>query len=263
VDPVKESSSPQSARIGGFLDASTVDWHGHVTFIVFFAGCNFRCPFCSNSPLIPVDSGKRVLLSGLKKKILESKGFIDAVGFTGGEPVLQPGPLLDLCRWSKSVGLKTFLNTNGSGPAVVERLSESGVLDYVALDVKAPLIPVKYARVSGLKFGKDAILGVTRTLEVCRRSGIPVEARTTIVPGHIDGEDDVRSIAKAVKGCDSYVIQQFFPFKEVLDPGLRDTPPPRRERLIELARQAVAEGVERVFVRTREHGLERVSFVGA
>jgi pyruvate formate lyase activating enzyme len=234
-----------------------------VTFIVFFAGCNFRCPFCSNSPLIPTDSGKSVSLSGLKNKILESMGFIDAVGFTGGEPVLQPKPLLDLCRWSKSVGLKTFLNTNGSGPAIVEELSKTRDLDYVALDVKAPLTPSRYAWVSGLKFGEDAVWGVTRTLEVCRRFGIPVEARTTIVPGLIDGEDDIRSIAKVVKGCDGYVIQQFFPFKEVLDPGLRDTPPPRRERLIELARQAVAEGVERVFVRTREHGLERVRLVRA
>jgi len=252
---------PSSARIGGFLDVSTIDWHGHATFIIFFAGCNFRCPFCSNSPLIPLDSGKNISLQGLKDKILENRAFIDAVGFTGGEPTLQPSPLLHLCRWSRRAGFSTFLNTNGSNPAVIEKLAELGGLDYVALDVKAPLVPSRYARVSGLQGGESVVLGITRTLEVCSRMGIPVEARTTIVPGLIDAEEDVRSIARAVKACDSYVVQQFYPFKEVLDLRLRDALPPRREFLLGLARQALAVGLERVFVRTRDHGLEMVGSV--
>lgn len=251
-----------SVRIGGFLDISTIDWYGHRTFLVFFAGCNFRCPFCSNSPLIPVDSGTSVSLRKLKEQILENRVFIDAIGFTGGEPTLQPDPLSDLCDWSKKIGFRTFLNTNGSRPEVVASLAESGELDYVALDVKAPLIPAEYARVSGLRRGEMAVRGVSETLEACAELSIPVEARTTVVPGLIEREDDIMSIARAVKACDSYVLQQFDPLKEVLDPDLRDVSPPSRELLIRLARRAVAVGVRKVFVRTRDRGLEVVCPVG-
>jgi len=57
-------------RIGGFVDMSTVDWYGNVSLVIFFAGCNFRCPYCQNSGLLPVESGEKVDLDTIRSRIL-------------------------------------------------------------------------------------------------------------------------------------------------------------------------------------------------
>jgi len=62
-------------RIGGFVDTSTVDWYGNVSLIVFFAGCNFRCPYCQNSGLIPMDSGREVGADVLRERIEISRSL--------------------------------------------------------------------------------------------------------------------------------------------------------------------------------------------
>ena len=246
-------------RIGSLLDLSTVDWYGHTVFMIFCAGCNFRCPFCSNSSLIPIDSGGDVDVELVKNRVLANIGFLDALGFTGGEPSLQPRPIIELCGWAKKEGLKTFLNTNGSNPRLVGDLAVKNILDYVALDIKAPLRPEVYGGVSGLGEGVDTIVAnIKEALEICRRAGLPVEVRTTIVPTLIDDEMSIREIARSVRDCTVYVIQEFFPFEEVLDEELRGVKPPRRELLIKLARSALEEGVREVYVRTREDGMEKV-----
>ncbi|HID90834.1 TPA: radical SAM protein, partial [Candidatus Bathyarchaeota archaeon] len=138
-------------RIGGLVDISTVDYRGHVTFMIFFAGCNFRCPFCQNAPLIPVGSGREVDLDYVRRRVEESAPLLDAVGASGGEPALQPGALTELFRWAKGRGLRTFLNTNASCPAVVGRLVEEGLVDHVAMDVKGPLSdPERLGAIIGL-----------------------------------------------------------------------------------------------------------------
>jgi len=246
-------------RIGSLLDLSTVDWYGHTSFMIFCAGCNFRCPFCSNSSLIPIDSGGDVDVELVKNRVLANIGFLDALGFTGGEPSLQSGPIIELCGWAKKEGLKTFLNTNGSNPRLVGDLAEKNILDYVALDIKAPLRPEVYRGVSGLGEGVDTIVAnIKEALEICRRAGLPVEVRTTIVPTLIDDEMSIREIARYVRDCTVYVIQEFFPFDEVLDEQLRRVKPPRRELLINLARSALEEGVREVYLRTRENGMKKV-----
>ncbi|HID91023.1 TPA: anaerobic ribonucleoside-triphosphate reductase activating protein, partial [Candidatus Bathyarchaeota archaeon] len=121
------------------VEISTIDWYGRVTYMVFFAGCNFRCPFCQNSGMLTFESGKEVDLSYVEGRIEESAFLLDAVGVTGGEPTLQPDALAELFRWSREKGLKTSLNTNASQPAVVRRLLDEKLVSYVAMDVKGPL----------------------------------------------------------------------------------------------------------------------------
>jgi len=246
-------------RIGSLLDLSTIDWYRHTVFMIFCAGCNFRCSFCSNSSLIPIDSGGDVNLELIKNRVLKNMGFLDALGFTGGEPSLQPRPIIELCDWAKKKGLKTFLNTNGSNPTLIDDLTGKNILDYVALDIKAPLRPGIYGWVSGLDKGVEIIIAnIKETLDICRRAGLPLEVRTTIVPTLIDDETSIREIARSVRSCTIYVIQEFFPFKEVLNEQLRGAKPPRRELLIKLAKLALEEGVKDVYVRTRENGMEKI-----
>ncbi len=247
-------------RVGSLLDFSTVDWFGHRTFMVFCCGCNFRCPFCDNAQLIPADSGGEVDLKVVEERAAANMGFLDAIGFTGGEPTLQPEPVKALCGWAKAQGLKTFLNTNGSQPRLVEEMLRNRLLDYVAMDVKAPLNAEAYGRVAGLS-GEDVgevTDSIRETMRLCADAHVSVEVRTTVVPTLLDDEASVREIAGAVRGRGIYVLQEFYPFEDVLNVRLRSVKPPERTLLVKLARVALEAGVEEVYIRTRGSGLERI-----
>ncbi|MCD6480271.1 radical SAM protein, partial [Candidatus Bathyarchaeota archaeon] len=99
----------EKMRLGGILDLSTVDWYGNASLIVFFAGCNFRCPYCQNSPLIPTDSGVEVGVEVLRERIEKNLILLDAVVFTGGEPTLQPEGVEEAARAVRDYGLKLML----------------------------------------------------------------------------------------------------------------------------------------------------------
>ncbi len=247
-------------RLGGYVDLSTVDWHGHLTSMLFFAGCNLACSFCQNAPLIPVGSGEEVDLEEVKKLVLKGFRVLDAVGFSGGEPTLQGRSLKEICVWAKGKGLKTFLNTNGTNPRLVTELLEQNLLSYVALDVKAPLDEEIYGRVTGKPwFGVETVEAVRDTLKTCINFKVPFEVRTTVVPTLIECEDDIGRIAREIRErCPIYVLQQFIPSNDVLDPRLRIVPPTSRETLLRLAQVAKREGISKVFIRTKDYGLESV-----
>ncbi len=247
-------------RLGGILDLSTVDWYGNASLIVFFAGCNFRCPYCQNSPLIPPDSGVEVGVEVLRERIEKNLILLDAVVFTGGEPTLQPKGVEEAARAVRDYGLKLMLDTNGSMPSVIEGLLKEELIDRVALDVKAPLRAEPYGRVIGLpEAGASMARRVEESLELCNQYGVEVEVRTTVAPGISDDPDFIREIARSIRGrCTVYYLQQFDNTGNILDESLKALEPPTRERLMELGRVALEEGVGEVYIKTRRHGLERV-----
>jgi len=247
------------ARVGGVVDLSTVDWYGKVTSMIFFAGCNFKCPYCQNASLIPAESGKEMDTEDLCKRIEGNADVIDAVGFTGGEPCLQAEALKDIAKKARSIGLEIFLNTNGSSPVAVTRLADEGLLDYVAVDVKAPLRPESYQTVVGMKHSDwDMTRSIKATLEACLERKLTVEARTLIVPTLMDRETDVRDIASEIAGVDLYVLQQFSPEGDLLDQSFKNLAPPTKQDLLRLAEAASEYGLKEIRIRTREHGEEKV-----
>jgi pyruvate formate lyase activating enzyme len=245
-------------RIGGVVDMSTVDWYGNVSLIVFFAGCNFRCPYCQNSGLLSLDSGQEVDADYLRRRIEVGRDLLDSIVITGGEPLLQPEGIEEIAGIARDLGLKLLLDTNGSRPKVIRGLLEAGLIDRVALDVKAPFTPKDYTRVTG-RMGGALYREVEKTLEICNDCGVEVEARTTIAPGLSDEPEFIERIASALKGrCDVYYLQQFDNIGDVLDPELKAKSPPSREKMMELAEVALASGLENVSIKTREMGLERM-----
>ncbi|MCX8204473.1 MAG: anaerobic ribonucleoside-triphosphate reductase activating protein [Candidatus Nezhaarchaeota archaeon] len=249
----------RTVRLGGILGLSTVDWPGRPCTVVFFAGCNFRCPFCQNSTLIPLDSGEVVDVGAVKERLRAGSVIVDAVHITGGEPTLQPLGLETLCRAAKEVGMDVGINTNGSNPHVLETLLKANLVDHVAIDVKAPLDLVSYAKATGVD-GDWALKQVERTLKLLGSSKVKLEVRTTVVPGLID-EEEVVSIISQLPRYDYYVLSQFIPSEAVLDPSLRNTPATPRVKLVEIARKAIRRGAVNVYIRTREAGLEKISGV--
>lgn len=250
-------------RLGGITDMSTIDWYGNVSMVVFWAGCNLRCPYCHNSVLIPLDSGTEVGLDLLDERIRQSMNpvpSLDAVVFTGGEPILQTDAVIEAAKLVKSYGLKLMLDTNGTLFKNVERILRTGLVDRVALDVKTPLNPDDFRNISKVPdVNESYVASIMRTLKLCKDMGIPVEARTTVAPGVSDGEEFIRQIARDIVGLyEVYYLQQFDNQGDVLSPELKDQAPPKKEDLIRLAQAAIEEGSDNVSIKTRFDGLERI-----
>jgi len=242
---------------------STIDWYGNVSMVVFWAGCNLRCPYCHNSTLIPLESGTVVGLDLLDERLRQSMDpvpSLDAVVFTGGEPILQADAVIEAARLVKRYGLKLMLDTNGTLFNDVERILRTGLIDRVALDVKTPLNENDFKKVSQvLEMAECHVKSIINTLELCKELGIPIEARTTVAPGLSDGKDFIRQIARDIRGlCEVYYLQQFDNLGDVLSPELKLKAPPEKEGLIKLARAAIEEGSDKVFIKTRFDGLERI-----
>lgn len=181
-------------EIKGFLDLSFVDWPGRVAAVVFLAGCNFRCPYCHNHRLVLTPEDLATFrLEEVLARLEALRGWVDGVCVTGGEPTLQAN-LPALLAIFRSEGLGVKLDTNGSRPEVLEGLLSQGLLDAVAVDVKAPLEPIPYRRNAGQ--GAD-VEGVRRSLELLSRSSIPVEVRTTVHPDLLS-RDEVGRLATHV-----------------------------------------------------------------
>ena len=224
---------------------SSLEFPEKMSLVIFTGGCILRCPYCHNPELI--DNGKSVELTEIIKKIESSIDFIDSVVITGGEALIQYEDVEEILKYCKIRGLETKLDTNGCFP---DKLSELiGLLDYVALDIKAPFD--KYDEIIGSDIGDK----VKKSMEICTDKGIYLECRTTYVPFLMD-QQDIIEIAKSIT-ADIYTIQQFRD-KSVLDKKLQGTPVPSRDELKEIG-EAVKPFLKRVRIKTAEFGNEFIN----
>ena len=165
--------------IGGIQKTTLVDFPGKVAAIVFTQGCNFRCGYCHNPELLEhsknSDFNKNDFLDFLKTRI----GKLDGVVITGGEPTLQKG-LYDFIKEIKSLGFAVKLDTNGTNPIIVEKLINDNLLDYIAMDIKAPFD--KYTKITGV--GVD-IENIKRSIELIKNSSVDYEFRTTVLKSQL------------------------------------------------------------------------------
>lgn len=189
-------------RISGFVKNSLVDYPGHLSAVVFTQGCNMNCSFCHNRCLIgqeakqPTHSAEGIL-SFLKKR----QGLLDAVVISGGEPTIQPN-LVSFIREIRALGFRIKLDTNGTNPSVLKELIDSTLIDYVAMDVKAPL--EKYEQICCSKVDLDAIQS---SIHLLMQSKIDYEFRTTFAPAL--NAYDLMAITEMVRGAKKYVVQQY------------------------------------------------------
>lgn len=191
--------------IGGFTKLSTVDWPGKLAAVVFTRGCNFRCPWCHNKNLVwpelyGTELPEKEVLLYLKKR----KRYLDGVVITGGEPTIQES-LPAFLRKIKNIGLMVKIDTNGSNPNMLERLLKEGLLDALAVDVKAPL--KKYPAVIGC-FPVDLPDLLLKSFLLAAEAHIPVWFRTTLIPGL--EEKDIEEIKRMVKYLKSKAAVHIF-----------------------------------------------------
>lgn len=232
--------------IRGFLPNTLIDWPGRLAAEVFLPGCNLRCPYCHAAYLVrPNPLAETFNLEDILAHLRREAGWLDGVVVSGGEPTLQRD-LDELLRRFKSAGLGVKLDTNGTQPEVLERLLAEGLVDAVAMDVKAPL-DERYRRAAGRD---DLDLeAIRRSLHLLRRWAGEYELRTTVCPAVLRPED-VIDLAAEVAGAPVLVLQQFRP-GHCLDPALNDLEPYPGEVLFELAERCRAY-VGRTLVRGAE-----------
>lgn len=192
-------------RIGGIQHCSLIDYPQKICAIVFTIGCNFRCPYCHNPELVDETAEEldmESIFAFLKKRI----GKLDAVTITGGEPTMH-SDLISFIGDIKALGFLVKLDTNGTNPRVIEEVQQKKLVDYFAMDIKAPL--AGYHATVGRPVDTDAIAG---SIALLKNGGVPYEFRTTVVKSLLSMED-LHGIGEAIRGAHTYYLQKFVPTK--------------------------------------------------
>lgn len=205
-----------------------------VSCVLFLPGCNFRCPFCYNHILVKQpEKLETVPWERVERYLVGKKDWIDGVVITGGEPTIHRDlkPLLAKIRNSM---FKIKLDTNGYRPEVLEELFAEKLVDFVAMDVKAPL-ESSYSKAAGVDIDLNLI---RRSIGAIIGSGLPHEFRTTVVPG-IHTAEAIDKIGQALKGANKWAIQQFVP-GQADDPALRALAPLPESEVREMQRRGEA-----------------------
>lgn len=197
-------------KLEKYIPTSLIDYPGHIACVVFTIGCNWNCWYCQNRPLLHKTS------STLKEQeffdFLQSrKNWLDGVVVCGGEPTLQPD-LVHFIKSIKSMGYDVKLDTNGSQPDVIRNLMDLDLIDYIAMDIKAPIS--RYSDICGVKVDTSKILESIQLITTC---GVNYEFRTTVSPDL--SITDITSIAQSIVGAKVYYLQQYIPPNDSCPPA--------------------------------------------
>lgn len=191
-------------KLGGLIKFTLIDFPGRPAAVVFTQGCNFRCRYCHNPELVyphlflePMPEEE--LFSFLKRR----QGTLEGVVITGGEPTLHED-ILDFTSRIKEMGFAVKWDTNGTRPDVLREAYNRHLLDYVAMDLKAPL--EKYSVITGVDFN-PAVL--KESMKIIQESGIAYQFRTTYDKEALT-DDDIASI-RALTDENHYRVQECLP----------------------------------------------------
>ena len=215
--------------IGGLQKTTLIDYPGKIAATVFFAGCNFRCPWCYSKELVlPAEIKKQPKISekeffGFLEK---RKEMLEGVVLCGGEPTNNKD-LPEFIKKIKELGYAVKLDTNGSNPKMLKKLIDNNLIDYVAMDVKLPK-----ERYPEIFRGKIEIKDIEESVKILKENKIDYEFRTTIVPTILEKEDVIK-IAEWISPAKKYYLQNFRPEKTI-DPKFEKIKPYPEEYLLEI-----------------------------
>ena len=221
-------------QIQGLQKLTLLDYPGRTACTIFLSGCNFRCPFCHNAPLLTANAadgmGEEELLAFLKNR----QGLLDGVAVTGGEPLLRP-ELPALLEKIKALGYAVKLDTNGTFPERLEQIVRAGLADYVAMDVKNS--PVRYAQTVGAV--ELDLAPIDQSVSFLLRGTVDYEFRTTAV-AELHDDASFLSLADWLAGARRYFIQCFETRQTVLQADLHAPSPAQLHHWAELVRPNIS-----------------------
>jgi len=224
---MKVTNSCRVGQIKGFYETSFIDWLGKISSVIFLSGCNLRCPYCHNHPLVLNSHSVPTLpREWIASRLREFADWIDGVVISGGEPCLYP-QLPQLIRFFREMSFPVKLDTNGTKPDVLAVLLNDHLLDYVAMDVKAPLDDIRYSRCAGVPL---CVSHIQRSLSILAQSQVGYELRMTVCPS-LTKKKDIQDLARQVEGVQKFVLQGFSP-KDPLDQTLKSVTPYSQDQMM-------------------------------
>lgn len=221
-------------KILGMEKLSLVDYDDHISSTIFTGGCNFRCPYCHNAPLVINPDGQGTMeeeeiFAYLKKR----KGILQGVCITGGEPTLAKG-LKDFILKVKELGYDVKLDSNGTHPEILRDFIEEKIVDYIAMDIKN----------SKSRYGETVdkknfdLSPVEESVFLLKENIVPYEFRTTLVKEFIS-EKDMEDIAEWLKGAEKYFLQHFKDSGNCIRNDLHEVEEATAERYKEIAAKKI------------------------
>ena len=215
-------------NIKGLQKLTLLDFPGKVACTVFLGGCNMRCPFCHNAPLVLGYGGEDISEEEFFSFLEKRRGRLEGVCISGGEPTLSPALPEFICR-IRSLGYAVKLDTNGLSPDMLEGLLREGLVDYVAMDIKSSR--EGYAKASGIP--DIDLTKIEKSAALLMKSDTPYEFRTTVVR-ELHDEGDMVRIGEWLSGAKNYFLQSFLDSGELISDGLHGYDKKGMEHLLKL-----------------------------
>ena len=197
-------------KVAGIIEESKNHHPGTLAYVILTQGCNFKCHYCYNSPSARIfdnedasDTKIDEILSFLEK----NKKKYGAVVISGGEPTMHKD-LPDVMKKIKSLNLQVRLETNGTNPRILSEIVREGLVDYVAMDIKAPLETDKYKDIAGVSISTSQLGKINKSIRILTRSNVEYEVRTTLIKQK-HSFHDILDICNTIVGCKRYCLQEF------------------------------------------------------
>ncbi|RWS49931.1 anaerobic ribonucleoside-triphosphate reductase activating protein [Arcobacter venerupis] len=181
---------------------TTTDYVGQLSCIIWFVSCNFRCLYCYNDNIVYTKEGKysqNDILDFLKTRV----GLLDSVVLSGGEATVHN--VIPICKEIKKLGFKIKLDTNATNLKQIKELINLNLLDYIAIDFKAP--KYKFKELTCVSIYDNSI----KTIQYLINIGFNFELRSTINSALLD-ENDINEMIKIIKELNYkniYYLQNF------------------------------------------------------
>ncbi len=216
--------------IAGLQKLTLVDYPGKLACTVFLAGCNFRCPWCYNPELVlpeKIEKGFKMPTKDFFDFLKFRTSLLDGVVVCGGEPTLNKDlPLF--CQRIKKMGYLIKLDTNGSNPEMIKDLINQKLVDYIAMDIKAP--KEKYKQATGSKVD---IKQIQKSIDILKKGKVYYEFRTTIIPGLL-GKEDIIKIVHWIGPAKKYYLQNFQGERDTINSEFKGKNPYLKEYLLDI-----------------------------
>ena len=224
---------------------SSLDYPGKMALVLFTPGCNLRCKYCHNPQLLKNQQLTRWDIEEIEEEVESNMDFIDAIVLSGGEPLLHVDDIKNFIKQAKDNDLLVKLDTNGLHPDETREIIRD--LDYVAMDIKAPMD--KYYKISDVYPSNTREL-ITETINLIMDSDVYLECRTTYVPGLLEPKD-VAELTRDLN-CNRYTLQQFRN-RVTLDSSLSNYEEPNPEFLREIL-ENIETKIPEIRLKSRQFG---------
>lgn len=202
----------------GMHKTSFVDYPGRMATVLFTGGCNFRCPYCHNGHLVQQQTSEHFREDAVLSYLRKRRGIIEAVVISGGEPTIWGTELVNFLSQLRGEGFFVKLDTNGTNPNLLRQMFKMNLLNYVAMDIKAPL--EKYEEIVQVHIEPEVI---KQSIQLIKASGIDYEFRTTVCQELLT-KDDLLKISEEIAPYQRYFLQNFNDGETVLGGKGKFTP---------------------------------------